>query len=302
MRTTHTVTELRRSIDDWKASGATVAMVPTMGSLHEGHLALVRRAGEMADRVVVSIFVNPTQFNDSGDFESYPRDLERDCRLLEEAGCDLVFTPDEDVIYPPGFSTFVDVERVSQGLEGEFRPGHFRGVATVVYRLFSMVQPDIAVFGDKDAQQLAVVRRMVEDLELGVEIVAHPTVREADGLAMSSRNRRLSQEERRAAVVFSHALRRGANLIAAGETDASEIRDLMRDTVEEEPLASCEYAEVVDPATFQPVDHLDANTLLVIAGIIGEIRLIDNLSVQPRSTTARTIQLTTSPISEGVSA
>ena len=301
MRTTHTVTELRRSIDDWKASGATVAMVPTMGSLHEGHLALARRAGEMADRVVVSIFVNPTQFNDSGDFESYPRDLERDCRLLEEAGCDLVFTPDEDVIYPPGFSTFVDIEGVSQGLEGEFRPGHFRGVATVVYRLFSMVRPDLAVFGDKDAQQLAVVRRMVEDLELGVEIVAHPTVREADGLAMSSRNRRLSQEERRAAVVFSHALRRGANLIAAGETDASEIRDLMRDTVEEEPLASCEYAEVVDPATFQPVECLHATALLVIAGTIGEIRLIDNLAVQPRPATGRTIQLT-DPVSEEVSA
>ncbi len=302
MQTVETAAKLRRTIDNWRGNGATVALVPTMGSLHEGHLALVRRAAELADRVVVSIFVNPTQFNDTGDFESYPRDLDRDAQLLEETGCDLVFTPDEDLIYPSGFATFIEVEGVARGLEGDCRPGHFRGVATVVYRLLRMVRPDIAVFGDKDAQQLAVVRRMVEDLELGVEIVAHPTVREADGLAMSSRNQRLSDEERRAALVFSHALQRGSNLVAAGETAASEVRDLMRDTVEEEPVASCEYAEVVDPETFQPVERLEAPALLVIAGTVGDTRLIDNLAVQPRSTTARTIELTTTPISEEIPA
>lgn len=297
MRTVGTHDDLERAVDGWRRSSDsnapdTIALVPTMGSLHEGHLALVRRAGELADRVVVSIFVNPTQFNDSADFETYPRDLERDRRLLEEVGCDLLFVPDAEVIYPPGFATYIEIEGVGEDLEGEFRPGHFRGVATVIARLFRLVRPDRAVFGEKDAQQLAVVRRLVEDLDLGVEIVAHPTVREHDGLAMSSRNRRLSADERRAALVLHQALVRAANLIAAGETDADEVRTLMRETVEEEPLARFEYAEVVDPETFRPVERIEGRVLLPVAGSIGDIRLIDNLTVTPRAVGAtRSVRL-----------
>lgn len=297
MHVASTHEELDRHLAAWRQAGdliapKTIALVPTMGSLHEGHLALVHRAGELADRVVVSIFVNPTQFNEARDFDTYPRDFERDRRLLEEAGCDLLFAPTEDIIYPPGFSTFIEVDGVSEGLEGEFRPGHFRGVATVVTRLFRLVGPDLAVFGEKDAQQLAVVRRLSEDLDLGVEIVAHPTLREADGLAMSSRNRRLSTDERRAALVFHQALTRAINLISAGERDADEVRTLMRDTIEEEPLAKFEYAEVVDPDTFRPLERIEGRVLLPVAGWLGDTRLIDNLTVTPGAVgAARSVRL-----------
>lgn len=297
MHVASTHEELDRHLAAWRQAGDpivpnTIALVPTMGSLHEGHLSLVHRAGELADRVVVSIFVNPTQFNEARDFDTYPRDLERDRRLLEEVGCDLLFAPTEDVIYPPGFSTFIEVDGVSEGLEGEFRPGHFRGVATVVTRLFRLVRPHLAVFGEKDAQQLAIVRRLTRDLDLEVEIVAHPTVREDDGLAMSSRNRRLSTEERRAALVFHQALARAANLIAAGETDVDEVRTLMRDTVEEESLARFEYAEVVDPDTFRPLERIEDRVLLPVAGWVGDTRLIDNLTVTPGALgAARSVRL-----------
>ncbi len=284
MRTARSTTELRPIVRGWKQSADSVALVPTMGALHEGHLALIRQAGRIADKVVVSIFVNPTQFNDAADFERYPRDIARDSRLLEECGCDLLFLPEVTDVYPPGYSTYIEVEGVSEGLEGAFRPGHFRGVATVVARLFWLVQPDIAVFGEKDAQQLAVIRRLVRDLNFDIDIHGHPTIREDDGLAMSSRNQLLGAKERAAATIYYRALQVAAELIQSGETDADVLRARMHSVVDLEPMASLEYAEVVDPDTFQPVDAIDGDVLMPIAGTVGSTRLIDNLYVDPRPT------------------
>lgn len=279
------VPELRSRVARWKRAGQRVGFVPTMGALHEGHLALVRRAGDLADRVVVSVFVNPTQFGPDEDFERYPRQPERDAEILAAAGCDLLFLPSVETIYPPGNATFVDLDRdeasPSRGLEGAFRPGHFRGVATVVAALFNLVEPDLAVFGEKDAQQLAVVRRMVRDLHFGLDIVAHPTVREQDGLAMSSRNAYLSTEERRAAPGIYRALRSARKLIEAGERDAGTVRQTLRSTLEGEPLFTVEYAEVVDAETFRPVDRITTPVVLPVAVKLGQTRLIDNLRVEP---------------------
>lgn len=275
--------DLRRQVDGWRAAGERVGFVPTMGALHEGHLSLVRRARGLARRVVASIFVNPAQFDRRADLERYPRTPEADARLLEEAGCDLLFLPDEALLYPPEHATWVVPGGPAEGLEGEHRPGHFRGVATVVAKLFGLVRPDVAVFGEKDAQQLAVVRRMVEDLHLGVEIVAGPTVREEDGLALSSRNALLSPAERRAAAVLHRALRAAEGAILEGRVDgsAAAVRRLLHETLCEEPRARVDYAEVVDARTFRPVERLEGELILPIAVRIGETRLIDNLRVRP---------------------
>ncbi len=267
--------ELARAVDGWRRAGARVGFVPTMGALHEGHLSLVARARELGDRVAASIFVNPAQFNERSDLERYPRAPERDARLLEDAGCDLLFLPTEATLYPPGGATWVVPEGPAEGLEGAFRPGHFRGVATVVLKLFGLVRPDFAVFGEKDAQQLAVVERMVADLFLPVEIVPGETVREDDGLAMSSRNALLGPEERRAARVLSRALR-AAEEVARPGGDAGALRAELRRVLGEEPLARVEYAEVVDARTFRPVERLDGELVLPLAVRIGEVRLIDN--------------------------
>lgn len=285
MITAREATELRRAVDGYRRAGERVGFVPTMGALHEGHLSLVRRAGALADRVVASIFVNPTQFNQPEDLERYPRTPERDAALLEEAGCDLLFLPDEATLYPSGPSgstTWVVPEGPAEGLEGEFRPGHFRGVATVVLKLFGLVRPDLAVFGEKDAQQLAVVQRMVADLHLLVEIVPGPTVREEDGLAMSSRNVRLDPEERRAALVLSRALgqaREAARREGAGGS-ADAVRRVLREVLAGEPRARVDYAEVVDAESFQPVERLSGEVVLPIAVWIGETRLIDNVRLR----------------------
>ncbi len=271
--------DLRREVAGWRKAGLRVGFVPTMGALHEGHLSLVGRARERADRVVASVFVNPTQFGPNEDFRRYPRQPEKDAGMLAGAGCDLVFLPDVDTMYPPGHTVYVDLGEPSEGLEGEFRPGHFRGVATVVCGLLNLVQPDVAVFGEKDAQQLAVVRRMVRDLHLPVEIVAAPTVREEDGLAMSSRNAYLSAEERRAAAVLHRALRLAERAIAAGERRGDEVRRLMLETLNSEPLARVEYAEVVDAESFRPVGALRGRLVLPLAVRIGGTRLIDNLQL-----------------------
>lgn len=289
MRTVQTADALRRAVDGYRRAGERVGFVPTMGALHEGHLSLVRRARTLeerpADRVVASVFVNPAQFNETADLERYPRDPERDARLLEAAGCDLLFLPEEATLYPPapsGSTTWVVPEGPAEGLEGTHRPGHFRGVATVVLKLFGLVRPDLAVFGEKDAQQLAVVRRMAADLHLPVEIVAGPTVREEDGLALSSRNALLGPEERRAAPVLHRALRRAeaAALEAGPGAPAEPVRRTLREALDAEPLARTEYAEVVDAATFRPVERLEGELVLPIAVRIGDVRLIDNVRVQ----------------------
>ena len=268
--------DLRRELALWSARGRTVAFVPTMGALHEGHLSLVRLARERSERVVVSIFVNPAQFGPGEDFARYPRQPERDAELLEGAGCELLFLPDVETIYPPGHTTFVEPGGPAEGLEGDFRPGHFRGVATVVCALLNLVRPEVAVFGEKDAQQLAVVRRMVRDLHLPVEIVAGPTVREPDGLALSSRNVYLGPEERRAAGVLHRALQAAARAIEQGERRAGEVRRILAETLAGEPLARVEYAEVVDAESFRPVEELAGRIVLPLAVRIGATRLIDN--------------------------
>ncbi|HLX10148.1 MAG TPA: pantoate--beta-alanine ligase [Thermoanaerobaculia bacterium] len=270
---------MRHELEQWRRRGDTVGLVPTMGALHRGHLSLVELARGRARRVVASVFVNPTQFGPGEDFNLYPRQLGTDAALLESAGCDLLFAPDVEALYPPRHSTFVDPGGPAAGLEGEKRPGHFRGVATVVCALFHLVRPEVAVFGEKDAQQLAVVRRMVRDLHFEVEILPGPTVREEDGLAMSSRNAYLSAVERRAAAVLHRALAAAAAAIAGGERRAGEVRRLLRQVVEAEPLARLEYAEVVDAESFQPVTVIAGRVVLPVAAYIGRTRLIDNFQL-----------------------
>jgi pantoate--beta-alanine ligase len=269
--------ELRRTVDGWRAAGERIGFVPTMGALHAGHLSLVRLAREKVARVVASVFVNPTQFGPSEDFSRYPRQPEKDGAMLEEAGCDLLFLPDVATIYPPGNATFVEPAGAAEGLEGACRPGHFRGVATVVCALFNLVRADVAVFGEKDAQQLAVIRQMVRDLHLPVEIMPGPTIREADGLAMSSRNAYLSPEERRAAAVLHRSLVDAEVTIREGERRVDAVRERLLEFLNSEPLARVEYAEVVDADSFQPVETLRGRLVLPLAVWIGGTRLIDNI-------------------------
>jgi pantoate--beta-alanine ligase len=269
--------DLRQAIGAWRTAGERIGFVPTMGALHAGHLSLMKLARAHASRVVASVFVNPTQFGPNEDFNRYPRQPEKDSGLLEEAGCDLLFLPDTATIYPPGNATFVEPAGAAEGLEGACRPGHFRGVATVVCALFNLVRADVAVFGEKDAQQLAVIRQMVRDLHLPVEIVPGPTVREADGLAMSSRNAYLSPEERRAAAVLHRALRAAERAVSEGERRGDAVRQRLRNVLNTEPLARVEYAEVVDADSFQPVETLRGRLVLPLAVRIGGTRLIDNI-------------------------
>jgi len=260
-----------------------LGLVPTMGALHEGHLSLVRHARERTGVVVLSVFVNSTQFAAGEDFERYPRDLARDAGLAAGEGVDFVFAPAPGDVYPPGFRTFVEVEGVSSLLEGASRPGHFRGVATVVLKLFEVVSPDWAVFGAKDWQQTVVVRRMVKDLNLPVELFVAPTVREPDGLAMSSRNAYLSPDERRAALVLRRSLDEAQRLHAAGGRDAARIEAAVRKVIDAEPLAATDYAVVVDPETLEPPGRLGGPALVALAVRIGKTRLIDNELLGERS-------------------
>ena len=274
-----TAAELRGEISRWRKEGERIGFVPTMGALHEGHLSLVGIAREKADRVVASVFVNPAQFGPNEDFNRYPRQPEQDAEMLAAAGCDLLFLPDVETIYPSGHTVYVDLGTPSEGLEGTCRPGHFRGVATVVTILFNLVQPDVAVFGEKDAQQLAVIRRLVRDLLFPIEIVPGPTVREPDGLAMSSRNAYLSLEERQAAAVLSRSLRNAEAAIQSGERRGDEVRRILMETLNSEPLARVEYAEVVDAETFRPVETIHGRLVLPLAVRVGGTRLIDNLQL-----------------------
>ena len=251
--------------------------VPTMGALHAGHRSLVQAARQRCDIVVVSIFVNPTQFGPNEDFSRYPRTLEQDCQMIEAESVDVVFTPTAEIMYPSGASTFVEVEGVSDRLDGASRPGHFRGVATVVAKLFHIVQPDFSFFGQKDAAQVAVLRKMVRDLDFPLEIVVCPTVREPDGLAMSSRNRYLSAEERRQALTLSRALHAAEAHAARGERRAAALLQTMRAALQEEPAIRVDYIAIVDPDTLLPIDDVDGGGLLAIAAYVGNTRLIDNV-------------------------
>jgi pantoate--beta-alanine ligase len=271
-----------REVRAWRQAGTgRVGLVPTMGCLHAGHLALVEKGRRENQRLAVSLFVNPAQFGPNEDLARYPRDLERDRALLAEAGCDLLFAPAVSEMYPPGCDTTVDVGPLAARLEGERRPGHFRGVATVVLKLFGIFQPQRAYFGQKDAQQLAVVRALVRDLDVPVEVVGCATVRESDGLALSSRNAYLTARERAAAGVLYRALQAARDLCAAGERRAQALRAELRRVLDTEPLARTDYASVADPVTFRELDVLEGPALVSLAVFLGRARLIDNLRLDP---------------------
>lgn len=276
----HTVKEVRNQVKQWRMQGLTIGFVPTMGYLHEGHQSLIKKAVEENDKVVVSVFVNPMQFAPNEDLESYPRDLDADARLCEQTGADLIFNPEPEEMYTDGFCSFVDMNGPTAELCGKSRPIHFRGVCTVVSKLFNIVTPDKAYFGQKDAQQLAVIRRMVIDLNIPVEIVGCPIIREADGLAKSSRNTYLNAEERKAALILSKTIFMGQQLVKDGLTDAKKLVELMKKNIETEPLAKIDYVEAVDFNDISIKDTISDNTLVAMAVYIGKTRLIDNFIVQ----------------------
>lgn len=272
-----TIKEVRSYIDEWKKTGKTIGLVPTMGYLHEGHASLVDRARAECGRVVVSDFVNPTQFAPNEDLEAYPRDFEHDCKLLEEHGCDLVFYPSIEEMYAPNAATYVEIlDEMPKQLCGKTRPIHFRGVCTVVSKLFNIVQPDKAFFGQKDAQQLAVIRKMVRDLSYGIEIIGCPIVRESNGLAKSSRNTYLNTDERKAALVLSKAIFRGEEMVRSGITDSGKVLGEMTAIISAEPLAKIDYVSAVDGETMLDVSEITDGVLVAMAVYIGKTRLIDN--------------------------
>ncbi|MFR5264831.1 pantoate--beta-alanine ligase [Clostridium sp.] len=280
MKVVNSIKEVREQVKEWKKEGLTVGFVPTMGYLHEGHESLIKRAALENHRVVVSIFVNPTQFGPNEDLEAYPRDLDRDMKLCENAGCSMIFHPGVEEMYGEGFSTFVEVENLTKGLCGKSRPIHFRGVCTVVSKLFNIVAPHKAYFGEKDAQQLAVIKKMVKDLNMDLEVVGCPIVREEDGLAKSSRNTYLSKEEREAATVLNKALLEAKEAMKLGERNAERIVDLISKRINEEALAKIDYVEIVDSLTMEKVDKIEKTVLVAIAVFIGKTRLIDNFTYE----------------------
>lgn len=279
MKIVSTVEEVRAEVKKWREEGLTVGLVPTMGYLHEGHKSLIDKAVEQNDKVVVSVFVNPIQFGPTEDLATYPRDLQRDSVLCENAGADLIFHPEKEDMYFDDFCTYIDMENLTKGLCGKTRPTHFRGVCTVVGKLFNIVQPDRAYFGQKDAQQLAVIRRMVRDLNFNLEIIGCPIVREEDGLAKSSRNTYLSPEERQAATILHKGLTKGEELVRGGEKNAATVVNAIQEVIETEPLAKIDYVEMVDFDNIQPVETIEGTVLTAVAVYIGKTRLIDNFIV-----------------------
>lgn len=271
-----TVRETREKIKEWKAQGLSVALVPTMGYLHEGHRSLMERARKENDKVVVSIFVNPMQFGPGEDYESYPRDLDRDAGICQDAGVDLIFHPDVSEMYGDNFHSFVDMTVLPEKLCGASRPIHFKGVQTVVSKLFHIIPADRAYFGQKDAQQLAIIRRMVIDLNFDIEIIGCPIIREEDGLAKSSRNTYLSKEERKQAVILNQSLEEAVKAIEAGEKEAAKVREIITDKLNTCPLAKIDYVEVVSFDNIQPIEEIEGSVLIAIAVYIGNTRLIDN--------------------------
>src|SRR5262245_44195557 len=274
------IPEMQRWSETQRLAGQKIAFVPTMGFLHEGHLSLVREGKKRGDVVVVSIFVNPIQFTQQSDFAKYPKNFEQDQRMLEEVGADALFCPDAAAMYPTGFQTAVEVEKVSLPLCGEFRPGHFRGVATVVSKLFNIVKPHFALFGEKDFQQCVVIQRMVKDLSFDLEIVPMPTVREADGLAMSSRNARLSPAEWQTSLCLLRALSTAQDLVTHGERKATTILQEVREIIDREEKVRIEYVSLCHPETLEEVTEISGPTLLALAAWVGDVRLIDNRVLQ----------------------
>ena len=280
MKISKSVKEVRELTGNWGKRGFSVGLIPTMGYLHPGHISLIERARKENDIVVVSIFVNPIQFGPNEDLDKYPRDMAHDREACEKAGADLIFAPEPSEMYPSENLAFVDIKELGDGLCGAKRPGHFRGVCTVVSKLFNIVLPDRAYFGEKDAQQLAIIRRMVKDLNFGTEIVSCPIVREPDGLAMSSRNLYLSPEERKAALSISRSLGEAKELMRKGEKDAVKIRDIITAGISAEPLAKIDYAEIVDSSDLRPVQRIEKPVLAAVAVYIGKTRLIDNFTFE----------------------
>ncbi|OUO94013.1 pantoate--beta-alanine ligase [Cloacibacillus sp. An23] len=279
-----TIAEVRAVVREWKRQGLTVGLVPTMGYLHEGHASLVRESVRRCDRTVASVFVNPTQFGPNEDLATYPRDFERDREILEREGCDMVFHPSVGEMYPEGFATYVEIQSdMPKQLCGKSRPIHFRGVCTVVCKLFNIAEPDMAFFGEKDAQQLAIVKRMARDLSMAVEVIGCPIVREEDGLAKSSRNAYLDGEERGAALVLSKAVALGKKMTEEGERDAAKVTAAMRALIEAEPLARVDYVSAVDGETMAPSEKIKDGTLVALAVYIGKTRLIDNFTFRDRA-------------------
>lgn len=276
MKVTGKIHEIREEIKGWKKAGLTVGFVPTMGYLHEGHTSLMKEAKKQCDKVVVSIFVNPMQFGVNEDLDSYPRDLEADKVLCEQVGVDMIFHPQVEEMYAEGFCSFVDMDGLTKELCGKSRPIHFRGVCTVVNKLFNIVQPHKAFFGQKDAQQLAVICRMVKDLNMDIEVIGCPIIREEDGLAKSSRNTYLNEEERKAALILSKTIFMGEELVRKGERSSIKILSLMREMLASEPMAEIDYVEAVSMDTIEKIQILEGNVLVAIAVKIGRTRLIDN--------------------------
>jgi pantoate--beta-alanine ligase len=279
MKTFAKISEIKTEINRQRAEGKSIGFVPTMGFLHEGHLSLVRESLQKTDCTVVSIFVNPTQFGPQEDFKKYPRDLERDADILEKEGVDVVFVPDQNEMYPQGYKTFVEVQDLQDKLCGISRPGHFKGVCTVVLKLFQIVGPDIAFFGQKDAQQALILERMVRDLNLSVDIDVLSIVREADGLALSSRNVYLNTEERKAALCLIKSLKKAEQMIDEGERESNRIIQTMQQVINSEPLARVDYLEIVDLDNLDPLVKIEGEALVALAVSIGKIRLIDNMIV-----------------------
>ena len=275
--------EMQQKASAWRREGKVIAFVPTMGYFHEGHLSLMREGRERGDVLVVSIFVNPTQFGPGEDFDRYPRDMERDLRMAEEVGVDVIFAPTVEEMYPEGYQTYVEVEKVTKYLCGLSRPGHFRGVTTVVTKLFNIVKPHVALFGQKDYQQLITIQRMVKDLNMDVEIVGMPTVREEDGLAASSRNVYLSPEERKAALSLHRSLRRAEELFSEGVRESQRILEEVKKVLEAEPLVKIDYVHVCDPETLEDIEGpIGERALVAVAAKVGTTRLIDNTLVGGR--------------------
>jgi len=281
MRIIESVAEMQQAVDGWRCEGKTIGLVPTMGYLHDGHLELLRAVRARVDVLVISIFVNPTQFGPAEDFERYPRDLDRDIRMATETGVDIAFVPRVKEIYPDGYQTFVTVTEVSAPLCGRSRPLFFRGVATVVAKLFIIVKPHIAVFGEKDFQQLVTIRRMVQDLNMDVEIIGHPTVRERDGLAMSSRNAYLTPEQRQKAVRLNRSLKEARTLVQGGEKSGELILNKVREVLAEGDDVRIDYTQLCDPTTLSEVREIAGPTLLALAVHVGAARLIDNSMLNP---------------------
>lgn len=273
--------EMQRVAEDYRRKGKSIGLVPTMGALHEGHLSLIRRCRAEDDLTLMSLFVNPTQFNSQADLDRYPRDLDADARRARAEGVDIIFAPTVEGIYPVGYATYIDVERLTDRWEGACRPGHFRGVATVCTKLFTICRPHKAYFGQKDYQQSLVVQRLVADLNLGLEIVVLPTVREPDGLAMSSRNVLLSPEERRQATVLFRALFRAQAAVRAGEGDARRLGAAIEQEIRSTPLAVLDYVGVCDAETLEPLEQITGNAVAVVAARFGTTRLIDNVLLKP---------------------